>query len=149
MKKPRTVTRTIDQDGNEIVRVPLANHPLPAIMDADDYDRLMAADLSNAWTLNEVGHGLAYVRAGHSRAIGQLVTIARLIVDAGAGVMVRYRDKDRLNLRRDNLRVVTCGHAKRESVLSGDGSCERPLHVWKRGGCTGGRVKEIASSTAK
>ena len=99
----RTPVFTIDRDGREIVLVPLANHNEPAKLFTEDWDRLMRAKISPHWTLNGA-NGFPYVRCGVRRA-GRLDTVARLILRAGAGQVVGYCSEDRLNLRRDNLRI--------------------------------------------
>jgi hypothetical protein len=46
-----------------------------------------------------------------SRRFGGVISIARLIMGAGPGENVKYRDRNRLDLRRSNLYVVP-GRAK-------------------------------------
>jgi len=106
MKTTRTPIRTVDRDGAEIVLVPLANHHLPAKLLADDFDRLVSDGVSLAWTFNDNGSGYGYVRTYSGAVAGKLTSIARLIVNAGRGKVVKYRDGDRLNLRRDNLWIA-------------------------------------------
>ena len=45
-------------------------------------------------------------------ATGHLFTPARVLLEAGPGQIVKYRDGDRTNLRRDNLYLAS-GPAKR------------------------------------
>jgi hypothetical protein len=99
----RTPVHTHDCDGREIVLVSLANHDRPAKLLVEDWKRLVREEVSQQWTLNK-GAGIAYVRCGAKRP-GNLDTVARLIMRAGAGQMVGYCSEDRLNLRRDNLRI--------------------------------------------
>lgn len=97
---------------NSIVQVPLANAPGRfATLDADDFDRLREAGVSDQWTLNGDGHGNAYVRVA-IRTKGRLVSVARLIVGAPAGRVVKYYDGNRTNLRRRNLTMKE-GYARK------------------------------------
>ncbi len=99
--------------GPGVVHVPLANANEPAIIDSDAFDKLTAAGVSLCWTLNTAGDRQhRYVRAPASGVTGGLVTVARIVMDAGPGQIVRYRDGDPLNLTRSNL-YLTSGSAKR------------------------------------
>lgn len=111
----RTPARLRTPDGAALVLVPLANHAEPAILDARDFDALMAARYSPLWTFNDTGNGKRYVRVRDSRMRGHLVLVARLITAAGRGRIVRYRDANPLNLRRSNLLLTqgrTRGHRR-------------------------------------
>lgn len=110
----RTPVRTIDQSGREIIRVPLAKAIGMAVLDAADFDQLMALGLSPHWYLNgTTTHG--YVRAGLNTR-GKGVGVARVILGVGSGRIVKYRDGDPTNLIRSNL-VVAKGAAKRTDVM--------------------------------
>lgn len=102
---PRTPTRTTDPDGAPIVRVPLAKGRGVAVLDAEDFDSLATLGFSTKWVLNEDGHGRGYVRCNHParEATGGLLSVARLVMEAPPGMVARYRDGDRTNLRRSNL----------------------------------------------
>lgn len=116
-KKTRSPIYSLDRDGRDIVLVPLSNHPKPAKLFKEDFIRLEEAGLGLAWTFNPNGRGRhSYVRAYVAGVRGALVTVARLIVGAGAGLLVQYRDGDRLNLRADNLLPAT-GYAKGKAVI--------------------------------
>lgn len=106
----RTPVRTLDQTGRGIVRVPLAKNMGTAVLDAADFDRLMALGLSPHWYLNGTTTH-RYVRVGLDTR-GNSVGVARLIVGLGSGRIVRYRDGDPTNLRQANL-VIAKGAAKR------------------------------------
>lgn len=92
--------RTTDPDGHAVVAVPLARGDRPARVDPQDFRRLIDLGLSPAWTFNSNGQQNAYVRAMMN---GKLCTAARMIMNAGRGDQVSYRDGDPTNLRRDNL----------------------------------------------
>lgn len=115
-KNNRTPVRTQDRDGSAIVLVPLANHSQPAKLFREDFHRLTAEGLGLAWTFNEAKGGYRYVRAYAQGVCGDLVTVPRLILGAGAGRRVQYRDGDRLNLRLDNL-YLSAGYAKSKAAL--------------------------------
>lgn len=106
---------TTDTDGEAVVLIPLANHNEPAKLFRDDFDRLMAEGCSDQWMLNSNGQGHAYVRVGNSNVAGQLESVARLVFNAGNGVVVKHYDGDRLNLRSDNL-MTEKGYAKGQTV---------------------------------
>jgi len=109
----RMAHRSIDPGGRPIVRVPLAHTKVTsknprrfALLDAEDFDRLMAAGVSPCWTLNRDGKmGIGYVRApwGSDPRGRTLVSIAPLVLGTEPGQRVHYRDGNRLNLRRSNL----------------------------------------------
>ncbi len=111
----RSPTIFTDPDGTLCVRVPLANSDEFAEAYADDYADLLRKGLTGNWQLN------APNRIGRCRIAGYvqcsapaeidgrrytIVGVARIIAGAGAGKIVRYRDRNRLNLRRDNLRIT-------------------------------------------
>lgn len=114
--KNRAPIHTMDRDGRAIVLVPLANHAQPARLFAEDFDRLMEGGVGHLWTLNSNGQGNWYVRACSSTVFDNIVTVARLIADAGRGQCVRYADGNRLNLRADNLSIDR-GFAKQRPAL--------------------------------
>ncbi|KRE03561.1 hypothetical protein ASE63_25980 [Bosea sp. Root381] len=81
------------------MRVSLASINAHAILDADDFDALMARGVSPNWSFSK-----KTVRA----ACPQLNTqrVARLIVNAPEGHAVRHRNRNGLDLRRENLFTV-------------------------------------------
>lgn len=110
--RPVPVTYTCDPNGVEVAHVPLADGQT-ATLDKADHDAMRAAGWSDRWCLvSDGGPHLAYVRVAQNNATGNLVTVARIIMEAGRGQVVRYRDRDRTNLRRANLYVAQ-GAAKR------------------------------------
>jgi len=115
----RTVTFCLDHDGEPIALVPLANHSKPAKVFRDDLDRLVAAGYSDQWTFNKAGPPYSYVRCAVSNRRGNLVSVARLILNAPSGRVVTYLDENRLNLRRDNL-TLKPGNAKGVTSLARD-----------------------------
>ncbi len=106
----REPVRMLDKYGRQVVCVPLAKGLGPAVVDAADYDTLMRLGLSSQWLVN--GPAPGYVRAPVNGALGSLVGVSRIIMVAGAGRRVRYLDRNPLNLRRNNLRLVD-GYATR------------------------------------
>lgn len=116
-KIKRTPTLAVDSDGLAIVRVYLSNHPIPAEIEREDYDALTGAGASPNWIYNSNGHGQRYVRSKHPDTGKERVQIGRIVAGAGRGQIVRYRDGDRLNLRRSNL-VVAGGYARTADTLS-------------------------------
>lgn len=80
-------------------------------IDRDDFDRLVRLGLSLNWFLSGDGQGRYYVCVRHPR-LGNIVPVAREIMRAGRGEVVRYRSRDRLDLRKSNL-TRSEGAAKR------------------------------------
>lgn len=111
MKNNRKIERTTDAYGDAIVRVPLANFAGYAIVDAEDFDRMMAAGLSPNWFANLNGkNGRLYVKTQvpHDRPR----TVARFVAGAGDNESVRYCDGDTFNLRHENLIVYRGGRVR-------------------------------------
>lgn len=81
------------------------------MIDRDDFDRVVCRVLSLNWDLSGDGQGRHYVCVYHQR-FGNIVPVARKIMRAGRGEVVRYRSRDRLDLRKSNL-TRSEGAAKR------------------------------------
>lgn len=95
--------RTTAADGSPVVEVPLASGRGAAVLDAEDFDLLVEKGVSPNMYINWNGaRGNFCVRACAPWA-GNLVSPARVIMAAGRGEAVRYRDHDPRNLRRSNL----------------------------------------------
>lgn len=101
---------TTDADGQELAHVALANTDRRATLYAEDYQRLMANGFSPFWALTGMSKRgrqypslYAYTAQGHNRAI----MVARLITCAPQGQRVEPRDGDALNMRAENLELVT------------------------------------------
>ena len=86
------------------------------LIDRQDHEHLIAMGLGETWYLIENGRGRRYVRAYQRNATGNQVTVARLIVGAQHGEVVRYWDGNPLNLTRANL-YVDRGRAYRNDEL--------------------------------
>jgi len=71
------------------------------LIDRDDLERLRALGVK-AFYLSEKD-GYRYVRGGGSGSSGGQLTVARIILNAGKGEVVHYRNHNRLDLRRENL----------------------------------------------
>lgn len=80
-------------------------------IDRDDFERLESRGLSMNWFLSGDGKGNHYVCVKHHR-FRNIVPVAREIMRAGRGEVVRYRSRDRLDLRKTNL-TRSEGAAKR------------------------------------
>ncbi len=92
----------MSDNGSVLIRVPLkGSKGLKgyAEINKDDWDFLGKLGASTAWNLSAYGT----VIAGAARAPGRNVRIGRVLLDAGPGQIVRYRDGNPLNLRRSNL----------------------------------------------
>ena len=95
------VSVTLDNEGEKV-----------ATFDEGCWDFLMRLGLSP--TLSIGHHG--YVRSPQYQAPGDQVSVARVLLDAGEGESIHYKDGDRLNLRRDNLSIKP-GPAKNRDRL--------------------------------
>lgn len=100
-------SRFTDAGGHTVVRVYLCDGT-HAVVDEDDFDRLVSLGFSPRWFPSGDGKGRSYVcvapPSGSGLNHGIRVNVARLIaLPASRGVVVKYADGDRLNLRRSNL----------------------------------------------
>ena len=100
--RPITISEVHSFDVRDLVQVPLGRSGLEATVDYDDYQELLALGLSPNWCLT--GGNVV------TRKDGNLLTVARIIVDAQPGEIVAYSDGDRTNLRRGNL-VLKSGYS--------------------------------------
>lgn len=90
-----------DTCGNPLVRVQLAKAGASAVLHLTDYARVLTTIGTASWFLDTNGQGKTYVRAWHP-ILRRNVMISRLVLGGEQGV-IRHRDSDPLNLRRDNL----------------------------------------------
>ncbi|NGN40270.1 hypothetical protein G6N74_04275 [Mesorhizobium sp. CGMCC 1.15528] len=113
-KANREAVRFIDEWGVEAVRVPLDDEGRCfALADAWDYDRLKEGGVTGAWYGFTNGHQTQeYVRTSINGIPGRKITVARAILGVGRREVVRYNNRDTLDLRRLNL-SASRGRAKR------------------------------------
>lgn len=105
MTRLTTALRAFDPSGAPVVHVQMSNaRGTFATFDAEDYERLRKL-YPGSWRLNDNGRGAVYVRAVAPGTVNRNVNLAREALEPGPGRIVRYRDGNRLNLRRSNLRV--------------------------------------------
>lgn len=111
---PRPPHDIITQGG--AVGVLLSNRPWRAWTDLVDFSRIVKEHGNRSWSWIEAAQ---YVRIRPDGRTG--VPLARLIVGEG-GRFIRFKDGDRLNLRRANLKVEEAvrpgGRVKRETPKS-------------------------------
>ncbi len=107
----RTNEVQFETEHRELALVPLDNEGRNhAVMYKEDYVYLTELlGLSCTWRMHPNG----YVMAPAYLAKGGSVTVARVLMDTGAGETIRYMDGDKLNLRRDNLYVIEGGNSTR------------------------------------
>ncbi|MFC5525733.1 hypothetical protein ACFPPA_08245 [Rhodanobacter ginsengisoli] len=98
---------TIDHDGRPIAHVALSGTNQRAKILVEDLERVLAAGYSPCWAYTCTDRIRWYVQARtyNPRGRPRSVTIARLVVQAGKGQVVRYADGDHLNLLPENLLV--------------------------------------------
>jgi hypothetical protein len=103
------VTASGDSVEREVVYVPLGRSGAKAaIIWKDDLDQLMSLGIGNRWYTNKDQN---YVLCFGNRPNKRLM-VARLLLNAGPGARVQYKDGNPLNLRRDNLTLVPHNNAK-------------------------------------
>ncbi|MFY9291553.1 MAG: hypothetical protein WAP03_12775 [Methylorubrum rhodinum] len=103
---PLAVQHSRDDDGRAVVGVPLSNRPgLHAWLYTEDHETVVLEYGNASWFVNDNGDGRLYVRLRNTDS-HRNVMVSRLVVGDPAVSIVRYRDGDRLNLRRDNLDAV-------------------------------------------
>lgn len=105
-RQPR---RIADKGGAAIVQMPLAGGAV-ATVDADSFDHYAAPGRSTQWCLMGDGKGNAYVGVWLPSA-KTTVMVARLLLDAPRGKVIRFHDRNPLNLQRSNL-YLDAGFAK-------------------------------------
>lgn len=89
------------------VTIPLTNSPGDyVLMDPPDWDAWQAAGMPQALYLNRMTPTLSYVAYSDRKAPGGLSYAARWIMKPGRNERVRFRTRNRLDLRRTNLRLV-------------------------------------------
>src|SRR5258706_12113873 len=100
----RTIRGILDNNSTtflrEIVLVPLSDleEPECATLFLEDYQRLMDGGVSDVWYQNKDKSVVIW-----GKLIKRALLVSRLIMDARAGEIVKYRDGDALNLRSSNL----------------------------------------------
>ncbi|CUX19898.1 hypothetical protein [Agrobacterium deltaense] len=94
----------VDDQGIECVRVALDREGDEwAIVEREDYLNVLD-EIDYPWRFKTDGRGAAYVQASQSG--GVTIQIARVILDATGGEIVRLISTDRTDLRRSNLYVI-------------------------------------------
>src|SRR5258706_8006466 len=110
----RTIRHVLDNNLSELARkialVPLDDtiNPLHATIYEESFWELMSHGCSDYWYLNK-----DKVPALYTSLLGSPVSIPRLIMKAGPGIAVRFRDHDKTNLRISNLYTSELPSAKR------------------------------------
>lgn len=126
------ITFTHDDDGRAVAHVPLRDRKHNvidfAIIERDDLEGLQAAGVPTPWFLNTSSSGQAYVNAPERDHKGRSLPVARTIIGAGKGTIVRYRDGNRLNLKRSNLYLAKHAAAKGKTPLAGSDFAETSAH---------------------
>lgn len=109
--KARPIT-TVEEGSRLTARVPLGRDGLYfAELYKEDYDFLCRLGMSPNWACYKNQH-LFYVTAACVNTPSNRVLVARVLVDAGVGEVVRFADGNTLNLRRDNLRLAASAKGK-------------------------------------
>jgi len=104
-----------DHDGNRptliLVPINVLGQQRWVKIDKASFEALPKAAREAAWFLVRSSRKLRSGREDRSYGVrvGPQVRVARLIVDAGPGEVVSHINRDRLDLRRSNLRVRTVG----------------------------------------
>jgi hypothetical protein len=110
----RTIRHVLDNNLSELTRkialVPLDDtiNPKTATIYEETFWELVSHGCSDFWYLNKDNTPVLY-----TSLLGYPVSIPRLIMKAGPGVAVRFRDKDKHNLRTSNMYFTDLPSAKR------------------------------------
>ena len=108
-----------DDDGQRCTRIPLARYGNCAILYAEDLEELARRGyLLRMQVSYNRGHAVGYVHLRDPRNNGVNHVVARLILGAPPRTVVRYRDGNRLNLRRSNLLLRRGGSAKADGAAN-------------------------------
>jgi hypothetical protein len=114
--KTVTVRHTYDEDGQDIILVPLARGG-EATLYQTDFNALLDLGISLSW--NRLPNG--YVVAPAAKAPGNSIQVARVIVDAGPGERLKYVNGDLTDLRSKNLCLLSAkGATRRDRDLISD-----------------------------
>lgn len=108
-----------DEAGRPCLRVPLdPNGNAYAVVLAHHYREIQRAGATGAWFLNDNGFGIRYVRTKVPDGAGKttMIMVARLIVGAGPRSTIYYQNKDRMDLRPENLFWHRNGRTKRSTI---------------------------------
>jgi hypothetical protein len=123
-----TILYTRDEDGLEVAQVPLRDRSHAvigrAVIERDGLEALQAAGVPTPWFLNTSSSGNAYVNAPDRVHKGRSLPVARTVLGTGKGTVVRYRDGNRLNLKRSNLYLAKHAAAKGKTPLGGSDFAE-------------------------
>ena len=101
--RSRPIRITVEGE-KKVALVPLGRAgSLEAAIYLEDYETLMELGLSGNWFAIPPAN---YVSVSAKRGPGRKVLVARVLLDAGEGEVVKFLDGNPLNMRRDNLAVV-------------------------------------------
>ena len=109
----------IDEGGRRCLRVPLdPQGSAHAVVLERDYLAVQKVGATGTWRLNANSRGTPYVRTHIPDDKGGFtaVLVARLIARAGSGTTIYYVNKDRLDLRPENLFWGRDRRSKRDAV---------------------------------
>lgn len=110
----------LDQRGEPVALVTLANGAGTATVDRADYDRLVALGVSMNWVLSQTGTTATRMPAVKVRHGATMEVVARLILEADPHSRVVYVGRDRTDLRRINIKlqeVMARGEGERVSGI--------------------------------
>jgi hypothetical protein len=132
-KESRAPQFVTDPDGTLIALVPTNKPGKVAEIEAEVWERLLANGLSPQLVWNTSLPGYSYVRG---RWLGDkakadpitLVSIAALVAGVSRSEQVKFKDGNRLNLRRSNLDIVPRQGRRREDPAA----LARPVYVPER-----------------
>lgn len=113
-KNDRQPRRVVDANGEPTVQVTLKGGII-ATLDGPDFDRMMGLGISHQWCRLGDGKGHSYAGVSGNGYPGNLLMVARLILDAPRGQVIRYADHNPMNLRRSNLVLATGFSKQREA----------------------------------
>jgi hypothetical protein len=112
MKAARQI-KGIFEDGREVYVIPLGRygHKGHCWIYKEDFDLLISFGVSEAWNFQNKQVTVPSAKAGGS------VPIARLLLDAKPGQVVKFKDYNGRNLRGDNLELIPGRSTRRDREL--------------------------------
>lgn len=130
----RKVIHTNSEGGDSVALVSLGPEGRKgyATVDEADLELLVSLGLSLKWNRSPQG----MIKAPASNASGNSVSVARVLMDAGIGQSVSFRDGDTTNLSRSNLELSQQGQGTRRDRDFLTPASERraygpePIHVY-------------------
>ena len=104
MSKPRTHNQIELRGDHAVIVIPHKESLVEVLIDIADVGFVQ----SHKWSAGSDGHGYIFIQSSvWSRGSQRTVRLARFLLDAPSGAVVDHEDRNPLNMRRSNLRLVS------------------------------------------